>query len=194
MGEIGRCESLLTSDPFVYRYRPAGLRKQRARSRPAAGGTGSCGSGNPAPAAAAPEAGPHAAAAAGCTAGQRLQRLNSAARQPRWHADGGGDRWWPPRPRKHAITAEPGFITTPIETLFRIEDRIVFEAQIPNNMKIFKAEHNNKAALKECREEFMQVIIQGRRHHPARTAGRRRLLVQPQDGRVASPAPEAVRG
>lgn len=51
----------------------------------------------------------------------------------------------------------PGFVTTPIETLFRIEDRIVFEAQIPNNMKIYKAEHNNKGP--KTQEEFMQVII-----------------------------------
>jgi hypothetical protein len=51
----------------------------------------------------------------------------------------------------------PGFVTTPIETLFRIEDRIVFDAQIPNNMKIYKAEHNNKGP--KTQEEFMQVII-----------------------------------
>ena len=51
----------------------------------------------------------------------------------------------------------PGFVTTPIETLFRIEDRVVFEAQIPNNMKIYKAEHNNKGPKDQ--DEFMQVII-----------------------------------
>jgi hypothetical protein len=51
----------------------------------------------------------------------------------------------------------PGFVTTPIETLFRIEDRVIFQAQIPNNMKIYKAQHNNKGP--KTQEEFMEAII-----------------------------------
>lgn len=51
----------------------------------------------------------------------------------------------------------PGFVTTPIETLFRTNDRIAFEIQIPNSMKIYKADHNNKGP--KTHEEFMSVII-----------------------------------
>jgi len=51
----------------------------------------------------------------------------------------------------------PGFVTTPIETLFRVEDRIAFEVQIPNTMKIYKADHDNKGP--KTHEEFMNVII-----------------------------------
>jgi hypothetical protein len=51
----------------------------------------------------------------------------------------------------------PGFVTTPIETLFRADDLIVFEAHIPKNLSLYKAEHNNKGP--KSHEEFMQVII-----------------------------------
>jgi hypothetical protein len=51
----------------------------------------------------------------------------------------------------------PGIISTPIETFFRVEERITFEAQIPNNLKIYKAQHNNKGPKNQ--EEFMQAII-----------------------------------
>jgi hypothetical protein len=51
----------------------------------------------------------------------------------------------------------PGIISTPIETFFRAEERITFEAQIPNNLKIYKAQHNNKGPKNQ--EEFMQAII-----------------------------------
>ena len=51
----------------------------------------------------------------------------------------------------------PGFVTTPIETLFRADDLIVFEAHIPKNMSLYKAEHNNKGPKSHA--EFMQVII-----------------------------------
>jgi hypothetical protein len=51
----------------------------------------------------------------------------------------------------------PGFVTTPIETLFRVEDRIAFEVQIPKAMSLYKAGHNNKGPKDQ--EEFMKVII-----------------------------------
>jgi hypothetical protein len=51
----------------------------------------------------------------------------------------------------------PGFVTTPIEAMFRAEERIRFEAQIPNNMKIYKAAHEDKGPA--THEEFMKVII-----------------------------------
>lgn len=51
-----------------------------------------------------------------------------------------------------------GFVTTPIEAMFRAEERIRFEAQIPNNLKIYKAAHDNKGPA--THEEFMKVIIE----------------------------------
>jgi hypothetical protein len=51
----------------------------------------------------------------------------------------------------------PGFVTTPIEALFRADDLIVFETHIPKNMELYKAEHDNKGP--KSHEEFMQVII-----------------------------------
>ncbi len=59
--------------------------------------------------------------------------------------------------RKGKDYGGPGFITTPVATFFRAEERIYFEAQIPNAMKIYKAEHNNKGP--KTHEEFMDVII-----------------------------------
>ena len=52
----------------------------------------------------------------------------------------------------------PGFVTTPIETLFRTNDRIAFEVQIPKAMSLYKADHNNKGP--KTHDEFMKVIIQ----------------------------------
>ncbi len=51
----------------------------------------------------------------------------------------------------------PGFVTTPIQQYFRVQERIAFEAQIPNSMKIYKAQHDNKGPA--THEEFMEVII-----------------------------------
>lgn len=51
----------------------------------------------------------------------------------------------------------PGFVTTPIETMFKVEDRIAFEIQIPKAMDLYKADHNNKGP--KTHEEFMNVII-----------------------------------
>jgi hypothetical protein len=51
----------------------------------------------------------------------------------------------------------PGFVTTPIEAYFRTGERIAFEIQIPNAMKLYKADHNNKGP--KTHEEFMDIII-----------------------------------
>jgi hypothetical protein len=51
----------------------------------------------------------------------------------------------------------PGFVTTPIEAYFRTGERIAFEIQIPNAMKLYKADHDNKGP--KTHEEFMNVII-----------------------------------
>ena len=51
----------------------------------------------------------------------------------------------------------PGFVTTPIQEYFRTGERIAFEIQIPNAMKIYKAEHDNKGP--KTHEEFMDIII-----------------------------------
>jgi hypothetical protein len=51
----------------------------------------------------------------------------------------------------------PGFVTTPVMAKFSTEQRIAFEIQIPNAMKIYKAAHDNKGP--KTHEEFMNVII-----------------------------------
>ena len=51
----------------------------------------------------------------------------------------------------------PGFVTTPIETLFTVEQRIAFEVQIPKAMSLYKAAHDNKGP--KTQEEYMEVII-----------------------------------
>jgi hypothetical protein len=51
----------------------------------------------------------------------------------------------------------PGFVTTPIEQYFRTGERIAFEVQIPNAMKLYKAAHDNKGP--KTHEEFMEVIV-----------------------------------
>jgi hypothetical protein len=51
----------------------------------------------------------------------------------------------------------PGFVTTPIQAYFRTGERIAFEVQIPNAMKLYKADHNNKGP--KTHEEFMNIII-----------------------------------
>jgi hypothetical protein len=52
----------------------------------------------------------------------------------------------------------PGFVTTPVREYFRTGERIAFDIQIPNAMKLYKAEHNNKGP--KTHEEFMKIIIQ----------------------------------
>jgi hypothetical protein len=51
----------------------------------------------------------------------------------------------------------PGFVTTPVQEYFRAGERIAFEVQIPNAMKLYKAEHDNKGP--KTHEEFMNIII-----------------------------------
>jgi hypothetical protein len=51
----------------------------------------------------------------------------------------------------------PGFVTTPVQEYFRTGERIAFEIQIPNAMKLYKAGHNDKGP--KTQEEFMEVII-----------------------------------
>ena len=51
---------------------------------------------------------------------------------------------------------EPGFITTPVATYFRIKERIPFEIEIPKAMQLFKAT-NDRAP--QSHEEFMEKIV-----------------------------------
>jgi len=50
----------------------------------------------------------------------------------------------------------PGLITTPVAVYFAARERIVFEIQVPQAMKLYKA-NNDKAP--KTQEEFMQRII-----------------------------------
>jgi hypothetical protein len=50
-----------------------------------------------------------------------------------------------------------GVITTPLDVYWRAQERITFNIQIAENMKLFKAMNDNKAPA--THEEFMQKII-----------------------------------
>lgn len=50
----------------------------------------------------------------------------------------------------------PGIITTPIATYFGVQERLVFEVQIPKAMQLFKAMENRPP---KDQEEFMKKII-----------------------------------
>lgn len=51
---------------------------------------------------------------------------------------------------------EPGLVTTPVAAYFGARERIVFEIQIPQAMKLYKAEHERGP---KTQEEFMQKIV-----------------------------------
>ncbi len=50
-----------------------------------------------------------------------------------------------------------GIYTEPVRVLFRVEQRLVFEIQIPQAMNLYKAEHDR---LPKSHEEFMSKIIE----------------------------------
>ena len=50
-----------------------------------------------------------------------------------------------------------GIIKTPVSVYFRAAERIIFNVEIPNNMKLYKAMNNNKGPA--THEEFMEKII-----------------------------------
>jgi hypothetical protein len=95
------------------------------------------------PPAAAPEAAPDGAAAEPPAEGEQLEKAEAGAGAK--GRDYGG----------------PGFVTTPIETMFRVEDRLAFDVKVPEAMKLYKAEHNNKGPKSHA--EFMKVIIEANR-------------------------------
>ena len=49
-----------------------------------------------------------------------------------------------------------GPISTPIQTLFRSQERIVFDIEIPHAMQIYKAEHDHAP---QTEKEFMEEIV-----------------------------------
>ena len=50
-----------------------------------------------------------------------------------------------------------GIIKTPVSVYFRVQERITFDAKITHNMKLYKANHDNKGPA--THEEFMEKII-----------------------------------
>jgi hypothetical protein len=57
----------------------------------------------------------------------------------------------------------PGIIKTPVSVYFRAQERIIFNVEIPNNMKLYKAMHDNKGPATQ--EEFMEKIIKASNIH-----------------------------
>lgn len=51
-----------------------------------------------------------------------------------------------------------GFYTTPINVLLGVRERLAYDAQIPNQMKIYKAMHDGKPP--QDLEEFMREIVE----------------------------------
>jgi hypothetical protein len=51
---------------------------------------------------------------------------------------------------------QPGLITTPVRIYFRVQERLIFEVQIPHAMQLFEAENGYKP---RTHEEFMEKII-----------------------------------
>lgn len=51
---------------------------------------------------------------------------------------------------------QPGLITTPVRAYFRVQERLLFEVQIPQAMQLFEAENGYKP---RSHEEFMEKII-----------------------------------
>ncbi len=119
------------------------------------------------PAAAAPDAAAPAAAAPDAAAPDAAAPPAAAKQVPAAGAPAapGGAAGGPTKDEKAQVGVGakgrdyggPGFVTTPIETLFRVEDRIAFEVQIPKAMSLYKAGHDNKGPKDQ--EEFMDVII-----------------------------------
>jgi len=50
-----------------------------------------------------------------------------------------------------------GFVTTPINVLLGVRERLAYEAQIPHQMQIYKAMHDGKPP--RDMEEFMREIV-----------------------------------
>ncbi len=51
-----------------------------------------------------------------------------------------------------------GIITEPIRMKFAMEQRLIFQVQIPDAMKVYKAEHDNQAP--KTHEAFMKEIVE----------------------------------
>ena len=50
-----------------------------------------------------------------------------------------------------------GMLTTPAATLFKTKQRVVFDIQIPQAMRLYQAEHGH---FPKSHEEFMEIIIE----------------------------------
>jgi hypothetical protein len=83
----------------------------------------------------------------------------------------------------------PGIIATPVKTLFAVRERMVFEVQIPEAMKLFKA--TNDRAPKDNAEFMEKIIKENNIHLPELPAGDR-YMYDPKTEQlmVESPKPE----
>ena len=82
-----------------------------------------------------------------------------------------------------------GVIVTPVATLFAVRERLVFEVQIPEAMKLFKATEDRAP---KSHEEFMEKIIKANNIHLPELPEGDRYRYDPKTEQlmVESPAPE----
>jgi hypothetical protein len=147
---IAGCEGEVTSAPAADASAPA----PPAPAAPGSGGPATATAPATAGAAAAPTAAPAATGAAAPVAS--APGAADPAAMPA-AAPGATTEAQPGVGTKGQNYGGPGIVTTPVETYFRTLDRIAFEVQIPNAMKLYKAEHNDKGP--KTHEEYMAVII-----------------------------------
>ena len=71
-----------------------------------------------------------------------------------------------------------GIVKTPVQVYFRAQERITFNVQIPNAMKLYKAMNNDKGPA--THEEFMEKIIKANQVDLPNLPPRERYFYDPQ--------------
>lgn len=76
---------------------------------------------------------------------------------------------------------QPGLITTPVRVYFRVQERLIFEVQIPHAMQLFEAENGYKP---RSHEEFMEKIIKANNLELPDLPPGHRYVYDPQQGEL----------
>jgi hypothetical protein len=84
-----------------------------------------------------------------------------------------------------------GIILTPAASLFTIRERIIFEVQIPEAMKLFKAANNDQGP--KTHEEFMEKIIKANQIHLPELLAGERYIYDPKTEQLMVESPAGVR-
>ncbi len=76
---------------------------------------------------------------------------------------------------------QPGLITTPVRAYFRVQERLIFEVQIPHAMQRFEAENGHKP---RSHEEFMEKIIKANNLELPELPPDHRYVYDPEQGEL----------